>query len=226
MKKPNVLWIILDLVFLIIFNAVFFVAGGFEHEGSVWISYGFIHFAYLMLLITPVLIRKGKSAAVFGFSLYSLSSIYFSIELVAGAVFIIISSESYQAAFLVQLFIAGLYGIALISNMISNESTAKSEEMRSIQINYVKNASTKLKSLLDSIDDRAVKKKLERVYDSFYSSPVKSHPNLVEIENRILLSINELGEAISIGDGDRIASFADSLLTAVNERNTQLKEYN
>ena len=46
MKKKIALWIILDLIFLIVFNTVFFVAGGADHPASVWISYGFIHFAY------------------------------------------------------------------------------------------------------------------------------------------------------------------------------------
>ena len=70
MNKKSVLWILLDLVFLAVFNTVFFVAGGTDHTASVWISYGFIHFAYLMVLVTPFLIRKSSSAAVFGFSLY------------------------------------------------------------------------------------------------------------------------------------------------------------
>ena len=79
MKKMSILRILLNSIFFVTFNAVFFVVGSFEHAASVWISYGFIHFAYFMLLITPVLIRKGKNAAVFGFSLYSISSAYFII---------------------------------------------------------------------------------------------------------------------------------------------------
>jgi len=66
MVKKTVLWIILDLIFLAIFNAMFFILGGREHNVSVWLSYAFIHFAYLMLILTPILIRKGKSAVVFG----------------------------------------------------------------------------------------------------------------------------------------------------------------
>lgn len=98
MKKTNGLWIMLYLIFLIIFNAVFFIAGGSEHPASVWVSYGFIHFSYLMLVVTPFLVRKETSAAVFGFSLYTISSVYFFVELVTGIIFILISSESYKAA--------------------------------------------------------------------------------------------------------------------------------
>jgi hypothetical protein len=206
-----------------IFNTIFFVASGTDHAVSVWISYGFIHFAYLMLLVTPKLIRGGKSSAVFGFSLYSISSVYFLVELVIGVVFILTSPESYKAALLVQVCLAGLYGIILIANLIANEHTADAEEERQYQIDYVKKASAEIKILLDRISDKEAKKKVEKVYDALYSSPVKSHPSIAQMENRILESIDELQSAVQTGDNVSIISLADSLLGAVNERNMRLK---
>ena len=66
MNKKRVLWIFLALVFLMVFNMIFFMAGGTEHGKAVWISYGFIHFAYLMSLITPFLVKKSTNIANFG----------------------------------------------------------------------------------------------------------------------------------------------------------------
>lgn len=226
MKKTYVLWAILDLIFLVVFNAFFFILGESGHGASVWISYGFIHLAYLMLLLTPFLVRKGKNAAVFGFSLYSLSSIYFIFELIVGIAFILFSQDDFKVALLVQLCIAGLYGIALISNMIANEHTADAEEKRQHKIDYVKQASVDLKSILESVEDKEAKKKVERVYDALYSSPVKSHPSLAQTESQILMSINELRDTISSGTNDRVIALAESLLIAVNERNRQLQKYN
>jgi len=226
MKKTNVLWIILNLIFLVIFNAVFFVVGGIDHKISVWISYGFIHFAYFMLIVTPVLTRKSKSSALFGFSLYSISSIYFLLELVVGVIFILISFDGYKVAMLVQLIIAGIYGIMLIANMIVNEKTANSEEKRQYEIDYVKKASTQIKGLLGQIQDRDTKKKVEKVYDALYSSPVKSHPNVAQMENRILESINELEDVIFTGDNESIISLTNLLWSAINERNMRLKTLN
>lgn len=226
MKKTSVLWIILDLIFLVIFNAIFFVAGGVEHGASVWISYGFIHFAYLMLLITPTLIRSGKSAAIFGFSLYSVSAVYFFAELAIGVVFILIDPDGYRAALLVQLCVAGLYGIVLVSNMLANESTADAEETRALQIDYVKKASVELKGLISSVGDKDAKKRVEKVYDTLRSSPVKSHPSLAQAESQILIYVNELGRMVSSGDKDAIIALADALLSAVNDRNRQLKTLN
>ena len=223
MKQKNILWIILDLIFLIIFNAIFFVIGGVDHKLSVWISYGVVHFAYFMLLLTPTLTRKGKSSAVFGFSIYTISSCYFLLELIVGVVFILVSPESYKAALLVQLCIAGIYGIALIANMIANEHTAADEEKRQHQIEYVKRASADLKNILESVSDKEAKKKVEKVYDAVDSSPVKSYPNLAQTESQILISINDLRTAVSNDDKDKIISLADLLLITVNERNRQLK---
>ena len=223
MKKINILWIILDLIFLIIFNTVFFVLGGFEHPASVWISYGFIHFAYLMLLITPKLIRPGKSAAIFGFSLYVISSVYFLTELIVGTVFILTALEDYKALLLIQLIITALYGVFLISNLIANEYTAETSEKRQSQVEYVKIASAKLKCLVERVGDKEAKKKVEKVYDAIYSSPVKSYPNLAQIEIHILQSINELENVISTGDNAIIISLAVSLLESINERNIRLK---
>jgi len=223
MKKINFLKIILNAIFLIVFNVFFFVLGGSEHKMSVWMSYGFIHFAYLMLIITPWLIRNGKSAAVFGFSLYSISTTYFIIQFVTGMIFILVSPESYNVALLVQLCFAGLYGIMLITHMLANERTADAEEKRQYEIAYIKEASVKMKFLLESVSDKEAKKKVERVYDAISSSPVKSHPNLEQKEKQILQSINELEREVKKGNKNGITSLANSLLLLINERNNLLK---
>jgi hypothetical protein len=226
MKKTSFLWIILDLIFIIIFNTIFFVAGGIKHSVSVWVSYGFIHFAYLMLLLTSRLIRRGKSSAVFGFSLYSISVIYFLIELVTGIIFILLSPENHKIALLIQLCIAGLYGILLIANMIANEHTDNDEEERHYQIAYVKDASSKIKELLDKINDNEARKNVTNIYDAINSSPVKSHIDVMEIEQQILASIGELKDAVSTGNKESIISLASKLLIAVNERNMRLRNFN
>ena len=228
MKKKNVLWGILNLIFLIIFNTLFFVLSdknGVGYNASVWISYGFIHFAYLMLMLTPYLIRKGKSSAVFGFSIYSISATYFLVEFVTGIIFILAASESYKAALILQLCIAGLYGIILVSHLLANEYTAEAEEKRQPPIAYIKDASAKVKILLERISDKEIKKVVERVYDAIYSSPVKSHPELAQKEEHILQSVKELSDTVGAGNKEGIISIANSLLSSINERNSLLKSF-
>jgi len=126
---------------------------------------------------------------------------------------------------LVQLCIAGLYGVILIANLLANERTADAEEKRQHEINYVKEASAKLKGILDRTSDKEAKKKVERVYDAVYSSPVKSNANITSIESNIMNLICNLERAVTENDTEQINIISDTVLSAVNERNRNLKSH-
>lgn len=90
---------VLGIVFLVVFNVLFFVFCGTDNTTSVWISYGFIHVAYLFLLITPLFNKGNKGLAVQSMTLYSVSVYYFLVELVAGIIFMSVQQESCVWAF-------------------------------------------------------------------------------------------------------------------------------
>ena len=226
MKKKNVLWILLDIVFLAVFNTVFFMVGGTDHPASAWISYGFIHFSYLMILVTPFLIRKSSSQAVFGFSLYSVSAVYFFVEFIAGLVFIFISSESYKASLVVQVIISGIYAVMLISNLIANEYTADSVEQHEDEVAYIKNAASRVKMLMGKASDKKANKEIERAYDLLHSSPSKSNNAVAPLESAILRTIYELESAVSSKDEDAIFSKSREIISLAETRNDELKQLN
>jgi hypothetical protein len=226
MKKTNLFWTILDLLFLALFNAFFFVLGGVVRPGAIWISYGFIHFAYFMLLLTPFLIRQGRSSSIFGFSLYSISGLYFLVELIIGSAFIIQNYLGSKIILLVQLCLAGIYGIILISNLIANEHTANAEEARQTKINFIKDCSTKISLLLNELADISIRKKIEKLYDTLNTSPVKSHNEVSQIETQILKVINELSNAVHSINTDSTSKLVDNIIVLINERNMKLKRLN
>lgn len=223
MNKKNVLWLLLDLVFLVIFNVVFFVLGGTEHPASVWISYGFMHFSYIMLMITPKLIRKSSSSAVFGFSLYSISSAYFLIAFIVGVIFVFVRSESYKVSLVSQVIIAGLYLIMLISHMIANEHTADSIERHEMELQYVKESSAKIKGIMGSVEDRKLKKQIEKAYDLIHGSQTKSNNAARDYE----LTVMDLLEAleINIKRNDLVAASTtlDKIIKNAEERNRRVR---
>lgn len=223
MDKKSVLWLLLDLVFLAVFNTVFFVAGGTEHVASVWISYGFIHFAYLMVLVTPFLIRKSSCVAVFGFSLYSISSTYFLLEFVVGLVFIFLQSESYKASLIVQVIVAGLYAVLLLSHLIANEHTADRVERHEEEVAYIKTASSRVKVLMGKLNDRKANKEIEKVYDALHASPTKTASQVRSIENDVMNQIAELEEAVSDQNTAIVIATAGKILSLLEERNRKIK---
>lgn len=223
MNKKRILWILLDLVFLILFNVVFFVASGTDHPASVWISYGFIHFAYLMFLVTPFLVRKSTSTAVLGFPLYSISSSYFIAAFVVGLIFVFIHPESYKLALIVQVIIAGIYAVMLISHMIANESTADSIKRHEMELRYVRDASSQLKGIMDSLSDEALRKKVEKLYDLLHSSPAKSNNSVRDYELTVLDLIDTLEGNINRNDFAAAETTINKIKCNANERNRRLK---
>lgn len=223
MNKKRVLWMLLDSVFLIVFNVIFFVAGGTDHPASVWISYGFIHFAYIMLLITPFLIRKSTNTAVIGFPIYSISSAYFTLAFVVGLIFIFNHPKSYKAALIAQVVIAGIYAVMLISHMIANESTADSIERHEMELRYVKDASAKLKGIMGSISDKKFQKKVEKLYDLLHSSPAKSNNSVRDYELTVLELIDVLESNINKNDIPAAEATISKIEQTANERNRRVK---
>lgn len=226
MNKKKTIWILLDLVFLIVFNVIFFVVGGTDHLASVWISYGFIHFAYIMLLITPFLISRSTNMAVLGLTLYSISSAYIIVTFVVGLIFIFTHPESYKVTLIVQVVISGIYAVMLISHMIANESTVDSNERHEMELRYVRYASSRLKGIMDSISDKQLRKKVEKLYDLLHSSPVKSNNSVRDYELSVLELIDALEGNIDRNDIPATEMTISKIERNASERNRRLKYSN
>lgn len=224
--KKTILYIFLDLIFLILFNTVFFLVGGFSHPISVWISYGFIHFAYVMVLVTPFLVRKGSSSSVFGYSLYSISSVYFFAEFIAGVLFILIGANHFKTALLTQLIIAGIYGILLLGNLIANEHTAEQVERREREVAYLKEVSSRVKLLLGKLSDKKANKALETLYDLLHSSPSRSTKAVESLEADIMSRLFDLEKAVQKGDSSGTIDLANTVYSLTERRNNILKSSN
>lgn len=223
MNKKSLLYILLDLIFLAVFNTVFFVIGGTEHPASVWISYGFIHFSYLMILVTPFLIRKSSSAVVFGFSLYSVSAVYFFVEFIVGLVFIFIGSESYKVSLVVQIIIAGFYAIMLISNLIANEYTSDSVERHEDEVAYIKNAASRIKMLIGKTSDKKANKEIEKAYDLLHSSPSRSVATVKLLEEEIKNKVSELEDVVASNNTTAIINVSGEIISLTEERNRKIR---
>lgn len=226
MKKTKLFWYLLDSIFLIVFNIYFFLLKEFEQPTSVWISFFSIHFAYLMLLITPFLVRKGSVSADYGRPLFVITTSYFFLALIVGVVFIVLSPEVITVALLVQITIASIFAILLLTNLIANEHTADNIESHEVELKYVKESSSKLNALLTQISNNAIRKKVEKAYDLIHSSQVKSSYNVKSIEQDVIIEIDNLEKALQKSDFANIQMIVDKICTLANDRNRQLKLLN
>ena len=134
--------------------------------------------------------------------------------------FIILKSDSLKVALVVQIVIAGIYGILLISHLIANESTADSVERHEDEVAYIKTAASRVKALVGKATDR---KAIERAYDLLHSSPTKSTSTVRYLESSVMSQISDLEDAVQSGETDLIIATAGEIISTMEERNRKLR---
>lgn len=222
MDKKNILWIALELVFIVAFNIIFFAVGGVHHTAAVWTSYGFIHFSYLMAAATPFLISKEKSPAILKFPLDTISAVYFLAEFLIGLLFILIGNVPIKAVVIVQVILTAIYVIFMLFNLIANEHTADSLATQKIEAEYIKSSAARVKLLIGETNDKETERMIERVYDLLRSSPTKSSQEVQPIEFEIKEKIFELEDSVAANSKEKILTVSKEILQLLRERNTKI----
>lgn len=221
--KKTFLNVIQNLIFIVLFNTIFFLIGGADHPASVWISYGFIHFSYLMVLIAPVITRKNFSTAILGASLSVISTIYFWVELFVGTILILISSEAYKPTLIIQIIILCIYAAFSFPILIANKDTSDAIERQQYEVTYIKDTASRVKLLINKVSNHQTSKELEKVYDLLHSSPGRSSIAVKPIEDAIRNKITDLENAVSNNRTEAISYISNEIIALAEERNRRLK---
>ncbi len=217
--RKNVIKGVLYAIFPLLFNVMFFMLGGADHPASVWISYAWIHVAYLIMIATPLFTRKTQSAVILQFTTSQISSLYFCIEFIIGLIFIFIGADGIKAPIVIQLIPFCLFLLVFLWNMLHSEHTADNEQRRAVEISFIKTASSKAKFLMDSTSDTALKSKIEKVYDLIHSSPSRSYPSVKVLENNVMMMLGELEMVLEENNVDEANKLVRKIQYTMEERN-------
>lgn len=227
MAKKNILTIILDSIFVVAFNILFFVNIGSSYTSAIWICYGFLHFAYFMVLLTPAIETKGKTEYLSKLTTYAISLSYFLIELIlACAIFFqeVEDNSSLTVASVVsiQTILTAIYLIVLVSNLLANHATAEKEKIHDIENGFIKTVSAKTK-YIESITKSDLKKKINSLYCTIHCSPSKTSSEVSAFEESIRNLLDELEKSVEQGDEQKASEQIDEIERLVNKRNFVLK---
>lgn len=225
MIRKSVFWTLLDLVFLIAFNLIFFIVSGLTRTISVWISYTFIHISYVMLLLTPLFTHNNKTKFILGMSISVISYIYFMIDLTCGIMFIIFLSDKLIIPLIVNIILLALYLLLLISVVLTNERTNTNLQIHEAEMKYIDKASSGLENLSIMVDDKNLLKKVNKAYDIVNTSPVHSDESVKSIENEVLAIIDEMNEMF-LTDKNNTYNLIDKIIYLANKRNAILRKLN
>ena len=199
------------------------MVGGFKHPISVWIAYGFIHFAYLMVIATPLFTKKSSRAEILGAPISVISTAYFFIEFIVSMLFILAALDSYKLVLIVQIIITGIYAAILLYTLKANEQTGNELAKHESEVFFIKDAASRVKVLADRVSDPTLKKELEKAYDLLHSSPAKSHPAVKELESDILNTIRLLENSAAYSNEANVPTLTQRVISSTEERNRRLK---
>ena len=213
------------LVFLIVFNVLFFLLCGTDNKTSVWISYGFIHVAYLTILVIPLIRSKGQDSFYLNATLFSQSITYFLLELVIGVACIVWAPESIIWPLLVQSVLWLVYAVILIGNTWANEVTMQSLEKRSQEITPFREMTSELKKVSMMIKDKQISKEIMNVYDALYYSGTRQTAETIGLDADISNLIGALKMRVRQGDetSPEVKQYIAELKALIAERKATLK---
>lgn len=213
---------VISLVFLAIFNLIFFL-GGVDHSDADWCSYGFATFAYLCLLATPLL-AKGSNSAVLEGSLWLRAMFFFFTELLIAIICLFIEPESIQWPLIVQGVVLSIFLILQLMSVLANDSTTASmtkqrEESFARQILI-----DQLQQKIREITDPSIKPILNRCLDALSNSPIQTYPEALDADLALSNAVNNLCINISESNASQIKSAANKVLRTIQERNLIIRK--
>lgn len=217
---------ILYAIFPILFNVMFFLLGGTDHPTSVWVSYAWIHAAYLVLIANPIFSKKTQSSHIYRYTTAQISSVYFVVELIIGLIFIFAAPAGVKGAIIIQMIPFCIFLAVFVWNIMSNDRTAGEEQIRTAEISFIKTASSKAKFIMDSTSDAELRRKIEKIYDLIHSSPSRSNPSVTDIENNVMMMIGDLAIAVEDGNVEDAGKLVRKIQFAMDERNRLLSLVN
>lgn len=223
--KNNILKVIIGLVFLILFNALFFFLGGTEQSAVNWVCYSFIHAAYLCILITPLFCNLGKGLSVLSASLYLRALFFFIIELSAGLICMAIAPEKITWPCIILGTFMAIFLVLQMMSVLANDATRQSIQKQKEESDYIQTLVQKLRSRMRDITDVEAKKQVERCYEALNNSPIESFPEARGVEQDLSDAVSALCVAIEEGDIEQIEKKAKRVNYAVQDRNTAIRRY-
>lgn len=124
--------------------------------------------------------------------------------------------------------IAGIVLLIVVAVLLgivyqTNSRTKEQEELHRAEMHYVRDCSSRLRTLQSRVTDCAVAGKLENAFDYLHASPAKSDECVMEYELEVIRLVGELEKNIMVWEAGKTAETLDRLMSAAEERNRILR---
>ncbi len=226
MKNNKITSFMIIAVILIAFLATVFIIP-FERNSVFWSAFAFSIVAILLQFLFSF--RANKSSTLqksrfLGLIILFAGILYLIIQLALGILFMSLAEVlALWVANILQTLILVISIIALIMLEYSRLSVKKQEENDVFNIITIEEIRSKANALAKSSNPE-IQKNLEKISELLtYSDPV-SHESLEVIETSIMHYLDEIEEAIILGDNDGVFVNCDEITKLILTRNEKCKQ--
>lgn len=213
--------VIIKFILLAIFNVSFFSITKASCSFSMWVSYGFIQFAFLMFFLEPLFVKNSKNTKHVSVESISLITIiYFFCALIVG-LFFLFNPLLVIYQYSVESFAVGIYLIILIITLVLNNKIALDERESLSDKQLLNNIYMKAEFIKTKIVDKKI---IIEFQDQVKYSPVKSSAIVKDIENEIINILDNITLNIETIQSDKIVGKIRECKDLLNKRNLILKK--
>lgn len=241
-KKNLLLYIIVWIILLALFNVIAFVIPAFPEQDkftpSFWIGYALITCVLIGHLICTYRALKSNNATELFYKLFyntyipltAISFVTLLISFLTGATFIIFSPLPYWVgAIACAVVLAANIYLVLKASAITTEIERVDKKIAT-QTQFIKNTSYEAERLICRAQSDEVAAQCRRVYEAIrYSDPMTPKRNvaiesgIASIEYEITAELRAFADAIALNDADLSTEIANKLIALVSDRNQKIK---
>ena len=189
-----------------------------------WMCYAFLMIAFLLMTYINIFYAD-KQKLIFGYTVAAITTAYVVVEVIAALLFMFVLKYQFMLAFLTQVVILAVYGIAFIQTIIINDEIKNQQAERNVDIANFKYILENMKAVQRKVEYAApYRKTLEHAYDSLASGQVRSTPEVSALESSILELIQKLDKAVEVKEEAAIIDICRQIESYSEDRKQKLRQ--
>jgi hypothetical protein len=177
-----------------------------------------------MFFLSPVFTRESwRSRHLAVESVELVTTLYFIATLAVGLFFL---THPFLVTFQysIESIVTGIYLIFLLVTIVLNNNIAKNEIASDAVRMFLKNLYVKAEFLKSKQTDTQIIEQIEKLQEDSCYSQTKSSPNVKEMENQILTSLDELTKGIENLNKEKLISEVTKCSNLLKQRNLILRK--
>ncbi len=220
-QKAKAIFGIFAGITVFLYSFLTFIIFGFDGGSSFWISFAFANVGILLAYFIAYLsVKSAKKLAdwVFSFPIIRWCAIYAVVEILTALLFMIIEA-SWQVVFVPQFLLMIFFLVLALPCFLQKSHVEDVKKETAYKVSYIRQMHAKLLVLIPRTEDAELKKTIEKAADMLRHSDPMTADSLIEIEQKLIITINQIDDFVRQGNFQDAMPLAKELCLTIDERN-------